>query len=320
MTFDQLAAHTILPSDEGVAPAFNVTIAKVDELDAASEMVLRGVVQDTPPDPATVDFWIDTSTTVAAGSAFRQDSLTATFTGPNEITLGGDPVPNSVQVFANGVLKASTVAARVVSVELTAADAVTVMYAYPVGAPTPSAATMTQLLVNDSFTRANSATSLGTSTSGHTWIAQAGTWGINTNQAYMATVASANDSAVIDCGKADAIVQVKIAAVGGSQGFTVRATDSSNAITSNLTGLFRRTAAANAQIATYSASFVVTDTMRVVMKGSSIKVYRQAGSTGAFTQVASVTETQGQTVTKHGFRQSGDTTALLRFDDFLIAG
>lgn len=270
---------------------------------------------------ALTDTLVTRSSLVPLPSAikFKRDTLTATETAAGTLTLGATPATDSEQVSINGTaIYDYTLDGDTISIDsLTAGDVIRVRYAYT-GPDAADAALGQGFVISDSFDRADDATSLGVADTGQAWVAQRGTWGISGNQAYMAVVASANDSAVIDTGISDCTVQVKVAAVGGSMGLTVRASDADNAITTNLTGLYRRTAGANALLASFSEAFVAGDTMQIRCEGDTLTVYRQAASAGAFTQVATVVETQGQTVTTHGFRQSGDTSSSLRFDDFKV--
>src|SRR5262245_57529908 len=91
------------------------------------------------------------------------------------------------------------------------------------------------LLAADSFNRADNASSLG-STDGAglldpvAWIPQLGTWGISSNQAYKSGGSSAEQSAVIDAGTADVIVEVTTAArnFANGAGLVFRAVDFQN--------------------------------------------------------------------------------------------
>lgn len=52
------------------------------------------------------------------------------------------------------------------------------------------------VVVSDSFTRANSAVSMGTADTGQTWLANDGTWGITSNRAYCTNPANVRYAAV----------------------------------------------------------------------------------------------------------------------------
>lgn len=174
------------------------------------------------------------------------------------------------------------------------------------------------LIIRDSFTRADSAATLGSTETGQAWQTPGGTWGISSNQAYVAVSPSSLDYALVEAGTPNVSVQVKIAASGGSPGICLRYISNSNALLSNLTALFRRTSDANNSILTYSTAISVGDTLRLVCRGNTITAYRQAASTGDFTSIGSVTESQGNTSTLHGLRSSTNTALATRFDDFLL--
>lgn len=78
----------------------------------------------------------------------------------------------------------------------------------------------------DDFTRANSTTSLGVSTSGHVWTVVSGTWGIDANRAYQ-TASTDDVKAVIGSLPADCYVGATQAAINGF-GLILRYQDASN--------------------------------------------------------------------------------------------
>jgi hypothetical protein len=173
--------------------------------------------------------------------------------------------------------------------------------------------------VHDSFTRANNASSLGSANTGQTWTQLLGTWGISSNQAYIsASAGQIKEAAVIQSGKSDVTVQVKIAASGGNPGILLRAADVDNGLATNPTALFRLQAGGYTSILTFSTAISVGDTLRLTAVGSNITAYRQAGSTGSFSSIGSITEAFGQTNTKHGLRSDTNTANATRFDDFRI--
>lgn len=316
--------HGVTAAQTGAVPAADVGApGGVAPLDADGLLPEQNVPARLT-EPALNDAFVGTTDLVPLPPQpkFHRDLLQMPTDGPVEITLGAAPLDGSEIVWSNGALHDEgqyTLDGATLTISgVATGDWVRIQYAYPGDQTGGDAVVVQTAVVLDSFDRADSATSLGVADSGQPWVAQRGTWGISGGAAYIAVVASANDSAVIDSGLSDCTVQTKIAAVGGSQGLAVRATDADNAITTNLTGLYRRTAGANTLLASFSTAFVAGDTMRIRCEADALTVYRQAASTGAFTQVATVTEAQGQTVTTHGFRQSGDTTQALRFDDFKV--
>jgi len=179
--------------------------------------------------------------------------------------------------------------------------------------PVPVTPTNALLIAADSFTRADSATTLGSPTFGPAWQALLGTWGITGNNGYLASGAGGvNNAAAIDTGSSDHIVQAKFV-VSGAPGLGVRITDSDNGFVSNLTNLYKRVAGSYPTNWSYSTAFAIGDTQRIVAHGTSIKVYRQAASAGAFAEVLSITDSFNLSGTKVCVRSS--TTA--RIDDFL---
>lgn len=172
-------------------------------------------------------------------------------------------------------------------------------------------------IVYDSFNRADSATSLGVSDSGHAWSVLSGVWGISTSRAYAPTFAGPQTIAVIDTGKADAVIDVRFGTVSGSMGLAFRMTDATNGFVTNATGLFKFESGSLDASTNFAATFIEGDTMRVVCSGTTITVYRQAGSTGPFVQMAQRTgQTFNQAATKHGLRSSVSGS---RLDDFRVA-
>lgn len=87
---------------------------------------------------------------------------------------------------------------------------------------------MTEVL--DTFDRANSTTSLGTSDSGHAWTARNGTWGISSNAGYSVDDGD-NVIATVDCGETDQTVSVTLSTMPGGSDFAgvcARWTDNSH--------------------------------------------------------------------------------------------
>lgn len=84
--------------------------------------------------------------------------------------------------------------------------------------------------VSDAFTRADSSTSIGTADTGQSWTNSTGTWGIKTNQAYLATAAvSGANLATITGGSADGFIQFTIDGTpADNMGGAFRAVDVSN--------------------------------------------------------------------------------------------
>ncbi len=60
-------------------------------------------------------------------------------------------------------------------------------------------------LASDTFTRANSSSTLGTATTGGAWTARTGTWGINNNKAYTVTATTGNEATLTCASQPDTI-------------------------------------------------------------------------------------------------------------------
>jgi hypothetical protein len=170
--------------------------------------------------------------------------------------------------------------------------------------------------VDDNFGRPDSITSLGLADSGQTWVALAGTWGLDAGRAKLITDSGANNnSAVVDSSLADGIVSVTWAVAQNNQRIVVRATDASNHfIVDNDAGialaLFRRQAAGYTLLGTGGVVPASGDVMSVVLNGSSI-IVKQNG-----TQVISVTDAFQSTATKHGI--GAGAVGASRWDAFSV--
>lgn len=169
-------------------------------------------------------------------------------------------------------------------------------------------------IVSDSFTRANSATSLGTADTGQAWVPLSDTWGITSNTAYKVT-ASNQGYVVIDSGVSDCTITVTVSGTttaGG--GITFRATDVSNLwfveCGSGASSVYKsQTGSGLTQMASGWAAFAAGDVMSVVLSGTSINVKKNGTSIGTLTNAFN------QTATKHGLR---DYTGTIRLDDFSV--
>lgn len=71
---------------------------------------------------------------------------------------------------------------------------------YSVGSWTRGGFVVERGSLADTFSRVNSASSLGTSTHGEAWTAQAGTWGISSEQGYIVSTSQTDGSAVLTSG------------------------------------------------------------------------------------------------------------------------
>lgn len=174
------------------------------------------------------------------------------------------------------------------------------------------------IVVTDSFGRANNASSLGITDTGHPWEVLAGTWGISGGAAYLPLVTTHN-LAVVETSNSDGVVSVTLAAIDYRQRLIVRATDASNYLfaQANEAGtveLFRCQAGSFTSLATAAAhTWAAGDVLAVVLQGSSIKV-RVNG-----VQLLAATSTFNQSATKHGIGGTAAAQTNARWDNFNVA-
>lgn len=173
---------------------------------------------------------------------------------------------------------------------------------------------MTTTIV-DTFNRADSASSLGTTSDGTaTWtVLQGGPFGISSNQAYMPG-SIASSVAYVDPGDADTTVAVKVAALTistAAAGPAFRVSSANNywaVYCLNTTAtLYKVVGGAFGSQGTFTVA--AGDTISVVLSGSSIVAKRNGA-----TQLT-VTDSTFSTATKHGLYMEGSST---RLDDFSV--
>lgn len=173
-----------------------------------------------------------------------------------------------------------------------------------------------KVLVTDTFTRADSATTLANAETGQAWSALTGTWGISSNQAYLAVNAGVDDYAVVDAGISDGTVTVTFGAPANNQYLAFRATDANNVFvasstTSTTLNLYRRSTGTYNQIGTASHTWATGDVVSVWFVGAAITV--------SVNGVALITATDSfqQTATKHGIG-AGSSGTSWRWDNFKV--
>lgn len=177
-------------------------------------------------------------------------------------------------------------------------------------------------LASDTFTRADSAVSLGSTESPVlAWSALVGTWGISTNRAY--NVAATNNAvAVVTTAASDVTVSATMAVLSAANtaGVAVRCSDGSNfiwvvgytAASSNVL-IVKRVAGADTVIATLTSPSALAngDVLSAVCSGNTITA-RINGVT-----VGSATDAFNNTAVKHGLT-CGAGDATIRWDNFSI--
>jgi hypothetical protein len=172
--------------------------------------------------------------------------------------------------------------------------------------------------INDTFNRADSTTTLGTTSDGTaTWSALRGTWGINTNQAYSSVpVPSSENVAVLDLGSADGTIQVTLAAINAS-GIAFRVQDANNFLICRPAGgpgqlytVYKYIAGSYTVVASgLGVAAANGDVLKVVMSGTTVTAYQNG------TQIYTGTITNFSTQTQHGLNMGTNSTAT-RWDNF----
>lgn len=184
-------------------------------------------------------------------------------------------------------------------------------------------------LYADSFNRADSSSSLGTAAEGSSsaaWSVLAtsgGTWGVSSNAA-KCTTGNGTQLAVIDTTNADGTVQSTMTALNGTvsaraSGLAFRCTDASNYLVfqakvqgtnANFYSLVRRVGGTATVLATTSIVPAVSDVLKVVFVGSSIKCYVNG------VLAATVTEATYASITKHGLYGNNTADGTAKWDDW----
>lgn len=171
----------------------------------------------------------------------------------------------------------------------------------------------------DTFDRANSSSALGTpSDGGSAWVAQSGTWGITSNLGYSVSGGS-QETAVLEANSADVDVQVTLALGGNSEGLVARAADDNNYLlfifqaSTNQLLLYKKVGGSFIEIdgGIVNSAVNVNDVYKLSVSGSTINCYQNG-----VLKIGPITETAGQTNTKHGIRSHASSGG--RFDTFSI--
>lgn len=174
---------------------------------------------------------------------------------------------------------------------------------------------LTRQVVEDTFTRPDSATTLENAETGQAWQVLAGTWGIASKTAYCVAHGGTNKAcAVVETGMSDGVVEVTHSSLsaGGSR-LAFRFTDVDNGFIvgaeSAVYQLYRLEAGTYNAIGSWATTPASGDVVRVVMNGSSITVYING------TARITATSTFNQTATKHGIAAASTSS---RFDNFTV--
>lgn len=189
-------------------------------------------------------------------------------------------------------------------------------------------------IVADTFTRADSAVTLGSAETGQAWSALSGTWGISGSKAYLAST-TAQAVAIVESGAADADVSVDVtlsaSASRADVGIAFRVIDDNNYLLAAFTKtasdaitIFKRSAGAFTQLAILSGAGNIngsTYTFRVRVRGTSVEVFRDGESKLAHT-LSGADQTAYGAATKHGLRLNwgaSNDDGGSRFDNFRIS-
>lgn len=177
-------------------------------------------------------------------------------------------------------------------------------------------------IVFDSFTRADSAVSLGTSDTGHAWTAHVGTWGVSSNKAYCPTASGvAQNLATVQTNISTATVQAIVSGTWatGQPWLLFRYTDTSNymlisAQTANTVEIFKNVAGAFTQIGTGAYTWGASQLVSVAYAGTSISV-----SVDGVVK-ATANDAANQSATRAGIGGSVSLDNTARFDNFTVSG
>ena len=178
------------------------------------------------------------------------------------------------------------------------------------------------LIAWDNFDRANNATTLGTSTSGHSWVAHnSSVWGVTGNQAYYVSGGTANLTyATIESGVSDGVVSVTLSTITASQeGICFRFTSAQNTWvlypdpTNSRYVMFKNVGGAQTIMWTGGPAPANGDVVDVLLSDSDI--------TPRINGVLYPTVTDGShlTATSHGLFNLNASGALGRYNNFSVA-
>jgi hypothetical protein len=176
--------------------------------------------------------------------------------------------------------------------------------------------------LSDAFNRADSTTSLGSADTGGAWTAQQGTWGILSNEGYLAT--SAGDGqcvATLDASSADGTLSAKLS-FGNSPDFGLifRFSDNNNYSVATNDVSFSATLVLYKRVA---GSFTSLGSASNMATGGTLSV-ELSGGTGNITVkkngVSAITSSDtAHGGTKYGLRVYGGASLTCGFDDFSFA-
>ena len=186
----------------GGTPAIPSQVTGLTAASASSTSVLLSWAQPNSNNSAITDYVVQFRTGAAAFATFADGVSTATTATVTGLTAGTAYDFYVAAVNAVGTGPFSAIAS-----------------ATPASGPA----------ITDAFTRANSATSLGTTEAGaKTWVQNRGVFGILSNAAYLASSGGNHNSATVTHATADHQVSAKFPAPVNYQGIVCRLVDASN--------------------------------------------------------------------------------------------
>lgn len=166
--------------------------------------------------------------------------------------------------------------------------------------------------ITDSFDRANNASSLGVATTGQTWIATGGTWGIDTNRAYSSTSGVA--MAVIPTEANDGVLVCTLNRAASNIGVVVRCNNAGAG------GWLIRSEGVNLIIQENFGSSTIVQQVAQAWSGSHTLTVSCSGTGIAVkydgVDKLSITETVHQTGTHHGIWKNSGSTTTHWYDTF----
>lgn len=176
-----------------------------------------------------------------------------------------------------------------------------------------------RVVVSDSFNRANSASSMGSTDSAYggtstAWIPLGGsTWGVLGTQAYN-PAGNSQAITVVETGHADCTIECLLAGVGNT-GLCWRVSDNNNNYVFTAVGagtVYKRVAGSYTSLGNFvGGAPVAGDVIKIVVSGNTHTIYRNG------VQAIQFTDAFNATATRHGLRS--DTDASSRFDDFKVS-
>jgi hypothetical protein len=173
--------------------------------------------------------------------------------------------------------------------------------------------------ITDTFTRADSALSLGVADTGQSYtLPNGGTFGISSNQGYNPS-AQGDKMAVIESGAADCTVSIAIVTLGAASGAGVyfRVVDGNNWWRFVYDGanytLRKIVAGIGADVFVGGGALAANDVLSVILSGTSIIAKRNS------TTITSQTDAALASATMHGWGTGGVGSAATRWDLLSIA-